>query len=118
MSEWADVALSLLAMVVTAATPILVGYLVQYLRRKMALVGVEVTAKEMEIIRALALEAVAFAAQKAKVKAKAAVKTTSADKKALALALAHKLAENHGLSRDKMGLLDGAIEAVLATSNL
>lgn len=114
MSELTEVVLSLLAVIVTAATPVLVGYLVQYLRRKMVSVGIEVTAKEMEVIRGLALEGVAFAAQKAKVGVKAGMKIGSSDKKALALSLARKLAKKHGISADKANLLDDAIEAALA----
>ena len=113
--ELIKVAIGALATMLTAATPILVGFLVQYLRKKLKQAGLEASDQELETIRKLALEGIAYAAQQAKVDAKLEKpKMSSPEKKALALSFARKLAEKHGVNGGSVDMLDGVIEAALA----
>jgi hypothetical protein len=107
--------MGLLAMVVTAATPVLVGFAIQYLRQKLKQAGLEASDQELETLRKLALEGIAYAAQQAKVDAKLEKpKMSSPEKKALAMSFARKLAEKHGVNGGSIDMLDGVIEAALA----
>lgn len=116
MDEILKMVLGLLAALLTAVTPLLVAYLVKYLQNQLHKVGLEATDQELDTIRKIAEEGIAFAAQQAKVKMKGDGKSklTSADKKALALAFSKKLASKYGVDAGKVDLLEDLLESALA----
>lgn len=114
MSTVTETLLQLLAAVLAAATPILVGFAIQWIRKQLEKAGFETSEKELAMIRALAEEGVAFAAQSAKVKVKTGgAKLTGAQKKNLAVAFAKKLALKNGVTPSSVDVLDDMIEAAL-----
>jgi hypothetical protein len=116
VDELVQGAIGLLVAMLTAATPFLVAYAVQYLRKQLKKVGLEATDQEIETIKRIAAEGIAFAAQKAKlhIKTEGATPLTGKEKKELAMSFARKLAGKYSVSDKAMDVMDDLVEAALA----
>ena len=111
-----EVVLSVAAAVLTALAPLLVKAALDWFKSKAEAQGIEVNAKELELLRQLALEGVAYAAQGDKVarKKNGGEGLSPQEKKELALSFAAKLARKYEVSEAGISAIDGLIEAVLA----
>ena len=112
--ELVQTLLGLLTAMLAASTPLLVGYFVKWLAKRLKREGLEATDRELELIRKLVTDAVAFAKKAADGKAKnGGGKMASPEKKELAMAFICKFATKYGLEESAVEGVEDFIESVL-----